>query len=69
MRNHSGDVVIDMFAGSGTVFIAAERIGRTALGIEIAPQYADMAIARYEGYTGNAATLIERRLDNAAQAG
>ena len=69
LRSHKADVVIDMFAGSGTVFIAAERIGRTALGIEIAPQYADMAIARYEGYTGNAATLIERRLDNAAQAG
>ena len=66
MRNHSGDVVIDMFAGSGTVFIAAERIGRTALGIEIAPQYADMAIARYEGYTGRKAALIERLTTNKA---
>ena len=60
MRNHEADVAIDLFAGSGTVFIAAEIEGITALGIEISPEYADMAIARYEAFTRDTARLIER---------
>lgn len=63
MRNHEADVVMDLFVGSGTIYIAAEREGRTAIGLEISPYYADMAIARYEAYTGDTAALIERVAD------
>lgn len=60
IRNHDAPVVIDMFVGSGTIFIAAERVERVALGIEIMPEYIDMAITRWEDYTGKTARLIER---------
>ena len=53
-RNH---LVLDPFAGSGTVLIAAERTGRRARALEIDPQYVDVAVRRWEAYTGRAAAL------------
>jgi 16S rRNA G966 N2-methylase RsmD len=53
-RNH---IVLDPFAGSGTVLIAAERTGRRARALEIDPHYVDVAIKRWEAYTGKPATL------------
>jgi len=50
-------LVLDPFAGSGTVLIAAERTGRRARALEIDPHYADVAVRRWETYTGKAATL------------
>ena len=50
-----GDVVLDPFVGSGTIFIAAERTGRRAYGIEIDGRYTDVAIARWERFTGRKA--------------
>jgi DNA modification methylase len=52
-----GALVLDPFAGSGTVFIAAERTGRRARAIELDPRYADVAIRRWQKYTGKTATL------------
>src|SRR5690606_13483825 len=49
------DVVLDAFAGSGTIFLAAERTGRIAHGIDIDPQYVDVAIRRWERATGRPA--------------
>ncbi len=57
-----GGIVLDAFAGSGTVFIAAERTGRRAYGIEIAPRYVETAIRRWEGYTGEQAIHVETGL-------
>lgn len=54
-----GDVVLDPFAGSGTILIAAEMTGRKARGIEIDPVYADVAIRRFEAFTGKPAILGE----------
>lgn len=54
-----GDVVLDPFAGSGTILIAAEMTGRKARGIEIDPVYADVAIRRFEAFTGKPAILAE----------
>lgn len=45
-----GAIVLDPFAGSGTVFIAAEKTGRQAYGMEIDPLYVDTAIRRWQGY-------------------
>ena len=42
-------VVLDPFAGSGTVGLVADRLGRDAVLIEISPEYADMAKRRIKG--------------------
>jgi DNA modification methylase len=53
------DIVLDPFVGSGTTVIAAERAGRRARGIEIDPAYVDVAIRRWQTYTGKAASLAD----------
>jgi predicted RNA methylase len=50
-------LVLDPFAGSGTVLIAAERTGRRARALEIDPRYVDVAVRRWEAYTGKVAVL------------
>jgi DNA modification methylase len=52
-----GDVVLDQFAGSGTIFLAAEKVGRVAYGLEIEPRYVDVAITRWQQLTKLEATL------------
>jgi DNA modification methylase len=47
-----GAVVLDLFGGSGTTLIAAERTGRKAFLLEIEPRYVDVTIARYERVSG-----------------
>ena len=47
-----GDAVIDTFCGSGTTILAAERVGRRAYGLEIEPKYIDVAIRRWQAFTG-----------------
>lgn len=48
---------LDPFTGSGTTLIAAERLGRRFAGLELAPAYVDVAVRRWEAYTGRMATL------------
>jgi len=50
-----GEIVLDAFLGSGTTLLAAERVGRVCCGIEIDPLYVDVAIRRWQNYTGEAA--------------
>jgi DNA modification methylase len=50
-------IILDPFLGSGTTVIAAERSGRCARGIEIDTTYVDVAIKRWQTYTGKVATL------------
>ena len=51
-----GDIVLDLFLGSGTTLVAAERTGRLCFGMEIDPHYCSVALARLESFTGAAAT-------------
>jgi DNA modification methylase len=51
-------IILDPFLGSGTTVIAAERTGRRACGIEIDPAYVDVAVRRWQSYTGKTATLL-----------
>jgi len=53
----SGDVVADLFGGSGSTLIACERRKRKARLMEIDPKYADCIVQRYEEYTGKQAVL------------
>lgn len=53
-----GDIVIDLFGGSGTTLIAAERLGRAARLVEFDPLYVDRIIARWEKMTGQTAILL-----------
>lgn len=52
-----GNLVLDPFCGSGTILIAAEKTGRRARAIEIDPGYVDVAIRRWQTYTGKVARL------------
>ena len=50
-----GEIVLDSFLGSGTTLMASERVGRVCYGMEIDPLYVDVAIRRWQKYTGEAA--------------
>ena len=51
-----GGAIHDPFVGSGTTIIAAEREHRRCYAMEIAPEYVDVAVARWEAFTGRTAT-------------
>ena len=55
----SGDVVLDLFGGSGTTIMACEQNGRNACVMEYDPKYVDLIIKRWEEFTGKKAKLIE----------
>lgn len=48
-------IVLDPFLGSGSTLIAAEEMGCRCAGIELDPRYADVAIRRWEAFTGRKA--------------
>ena len=52
-----GDLVFDMFLGSGTSLIAAERTGRRFRGCDIDPAYVDVAVERWVQLTGGTPIL------------
>lgn len=77
--SHRGELVLDVFGGSGTTLIAAEKIGRCARLLELDPAYCDVIIRRWEKLTGKQAvlaatgepfeTVMERTLADAATEG
>ena len=52
-----GQKVLDLFGGSGSTLIAAEKLGRRARLMEIDPPYCDIICRRWQEYTGQAAVL------------
>ena len=52
-----GQAVYEPFSGSGTTIIAAEMTGRAAHAIELSPQYVDVAVKRWQEFTGKQAAL------------
>lgn len=52
-----GELVLDVFLGSGTSLIAADRVGRRFRGIDIDPAYIDVAIDRWVAMTGGTPEL------------
>jgi DNA modification methylase len=53
----AGDVVVDLFGGSGSTLIACERRGRKARLMELDPKYADVIVRRWQEYTGKQVLL------------
>lgn len=52
---HRGDLVLDCFSGSGTTIIAAAKTGRRARVIELDPHYVDVAVRRWQAWSGEPA--------------
>jgi DNA modification methylase len=57
-----GQIVLDTFSGSGTTMLAAEQVGRSARGIELDPRYVDVAIRRWQAFTGRDAVHVDTGL-------
>lgn len=53
-----GDVVLDLFGGSGTTMVACEQSGRKCYMMEYEPHYVDVIINRWEQLTGGRAVLL-----------
>lgn len=62
------DIVIDPFCGSGTTIIAAAKTGRRAHTIELDPKYVDVAIKRWEKWSGKQARHADTGLTFAEEA-
>ena len=60
MLNNSepGEAVYDPFLGSGTTLIAAQTTGRICIGMELDPRHVDVAVRRWQAFTGVAACLL-----------
>lgn len=60
IHNHTqpGDAVYEPFSGSGSQFIAAEQTDRRCIGIELEPRYVQVAIDRWEAFTGKKAVKV-----------
>ena len=56
--SHPGDVVLDLFGGSGSTLIACEQLKRKCYMMELEPGYCDVIIARWEALTGRKAQLL-----------
>ena len=57
--SHRGGLILDCFTGGGTTVIAAEKVGRRALAMELDPHYVDVAIRRWQDWSGDAAVHTE----------
>lgn len=53
------DSWLDPFLGSGTTVIACEQYGRACYGLDLNPGYVDLAVRRWESYTGQVAHLVD----------
>jgi hypothetical protein len=60
MLNNSspGQAVYEPFLGSGTTLIAAQTAGRICFAVELDPLYVDVAVRRWQAFTGEKASLL-----------
>jgi DNA modification methylase len=59
LRNSTreGDVVLDLFGGSGSTLISCEMLGRQARLVELDPRFVDVIVKRWQAFTGQTAVL------------
>jgi DNA modification methylase len=55
--SRNGEVVLDLFGGSGSTLIAAHKCGRQARLMELDPRFADVIVRRWQEFSGESATL------------
>jgi len=55
--SREGEIVLDLFGGSGSTLIACEKTNRICYGMEIDPKYCDVIVKRWEDFTGQKAEL------------
>jgi DNA modification methylase len=53
--------VLDLFLGSGSTLIAAEKAGRKCYGMELDPKYCDVIVKRWEDFTGKKAKKYAKK--------
>ena len=53
--SRKGEIVLDIFGGSGTTLIACEQLGRRCRTVELDPAYCDVIVDRWEKLTGQKA--------------
>ena len=58
LYSDNGDIVLDLFGGSGSTLIACEQLNRKCYMMELDPHYCDVIIARWEKLTGQKATRL-----------
>ena len=59
MHSDHGGIVLEPFSGSGTTIIAAEQTERRCYAMELSPVYCDVAVKRWEEFTGEKAVRLE----------
>lgn len=57
--SRKGDIVLDLFGGSGSTLMACEQLGRTCYTMELDPKFVDVIIKRWETLTGKKAELLK----------
>ena len=57
----SGEIIIDLFGGSGSTLIAAERLKRQSFLMELDPKYCDVIVKRWEDFTGKTAKRVSSK--------
>jgi DNA modification methylase len=60
VHTHPGDVCYEPFSGSGSQIIAGERLNRRVFAMEIEPIFCDVAVKRWEEFSGKKACLENR---------
>ena len=65
MKMHSdrGDIVLEPFSGSGTTIIASEQLERVCYAMEKDPAYCDLAVKRWEQFTGQKAERVKQDVE------
>lgn len=62
-----GDIIVDLFMGSGTTLIAAQTLDRRCFGMELDPKYTDVVIQRWQDHTGKKAVLTTDKTSTNAE--
>jgi DNA modification methylase len=60
-----GDIILDLFGGSGSTLIACEKQNRHARLMELDPKYCDVIVKRWEDFTGKKAVLLTETTETA----
>jgi DNA modification methylase len=56
-HTHPGELIYEPFSGSGTAIVAAEQTKRRCYALELSPAFVDVAVLRWQNFSGKQATL------------